>query len=66
MPTKPEAKPRNLTMPIISFSKKVLDEYVDTFTSNSNELLEPQIKSLEELIKSSREAKLDVRSYPED
>lgn len=29
-------------MPIISFSKKVLDEYVDTFTSDINELLEPQ------------------------
>ena len=52
-------------MAIISFSKKVLDEYVDTYTSDYKELLEPQIRSLEELLKSSKEAALDVESSTE-
>jgi len=52
-------------MAIISFSKKALDEYVDSYTSDYNELLESQIRSLEELLKSSKEAAQDVESHTE-
>jgi hypothetical protein len=65
--SKPESKPRNLTMPIISFSKKALDEYMDLSSHNSDEVSDSQVTHLE-LTNSSKEAlsiPLDVESFTE-
>jgi hypothetical protein len=65
--SKHKLKLGELTMRIISFSKKDLDEYMDTFSVDLNDRLDLQDTPLE-LTNSSKEAvsiPLDVESFTE-